>query len=378
MEDVTHFDLAVVGGGPAGSAAAITAARAGATVVLFERGKLPRHKVCGEFLSPEAGDLLTALLAGSTAANYLPSDPHRVKMARFFLDGHVLHARLKYPATILARYDLDAALWRAATEAKVSARQQSTVQSISGIGPFEIRTAQDTVAARAVVNATGRWSNLAASRDEASANLKQRNKNGRWIGLKAHFSEDNPAPSTDLYFFDGGYCGVQPVIMVGGSPIESRVNASAVVRADIASSLETVFQQNPQLAARTRSWSARTESFSTAPIIFRDPEPERDGVLMAGDAGGFVDPFVGDGVSLALRTGTLAAQCLLPFIQGDISLPNAAANYREEYASRFLRVFRTSSRLRRMFQLPKALRIPVLFALERMPGVVSLLVEKTR
>jgi flavin-dependent dehydrogenase len=58
------FDLAVIGGGPAGASAAITAARAGASVLLLERGKLARQRVCGEFVSAASltlqGDLLNS------------------------------------------------------------------------------------------------------------------------------------------------------------------------------------------------------------------------------------------------------------------------------------------------------------------------------
>src|ERR1041385_2073289 len=57
-----RYDLAVIGGGPAGTAAAITAARRGKRVALLERGRYPRHKVCGEFVSAESLELLEALL----------------------------------------------------------------------------------------------------------------------------------------------------------------------------------------------------------------------------------------------------------------------------------------------------------------------------
>ena len=46
---------------------------------------------------------------------------------------------------------------------------------------------------------------------------------------------------------------------------------------------------------------------------------------MAGDAAGFVDPFVGDGISLALRSGRLAGECLIPFFAGTISLRGSSA-----------------------------------------------------
>ena len=55
------WDAAIIGGGPAGAAAACLLARAGRSTVLFEREAGPRHKVCGEFISVEAAAYLTAL-----------------------------------------------------------------------------------------------------------------------------------------------------------------------------------------------------------------------------------------------------------------------------------------------------------------------------
>src|SRR6202035_869650 len=57
------FDLAIIGGGPAGCAAAIVSASGGARVLLLERTRFPRHKVCGEFVSAESLGLLQDPLA---------------------------------------------------------------------------------------------------------------------------------------------------------------------------------------------------------------------------------------------------------------------------------------------------------------------------
>ena len=157
-----------------------------------------------------------------------------------------------------------------------------------------------------------------------------------------------------------------------------RVNACAVVRSDVASTLSGVFLCHPALHERSREWKALSDPVSTSPLIFREPQPERDGVLLAGDAAAFVDPFVGDGISLALRSGSLAGECLIPFLAGNISLPEAARNYRLTYQRRLAPVFRTSSKIRRMLGLPQTVRMPILRLLEKTPAITRYLVSKTR
>lgn len=357
------YDLIVVGGGPAGSSAAISAALLGASVLLLERGRFPRHKVCGEFVSAESLSLLKELVDYQNAE--LLYAALRIPRARLFLDGHILQASINPPAVSIARFDLDSALWHSAESAGVDARQQVIVQSIAGSGPFRVVTASEEFETRALVNASGRWSNLNLVPAENGAHHE------KWLGVKAHFAEPRSEPSVDLYFFDGGYCGVQPV----GT---ARVNASAMVRADVASSLPEVFAQHHALRDRSRNWTLLSDPVSTSPLIFRDPQPERDGVLMAGDAAGFVDPFVGDGISLALRSGSLVAQCLKPFFVGEASLPDAVQCYSQAYKKSLLPVFRASSIIRRMLRLPGYVRRPFLSLLESSPSITNYLVRKTR
>src|SRR5271168_3152725 len=106
------YDLIVIGGGPAGTSAAITAARGGARVLLLERGRFPRHKVCGEFVSAESLDLLGRLL--DSGSKSLLSDAVRIAHARIFLDGHMLRTVADPPAASIARLELDEALWNSA------------------------------------------------------------------------------------------------------------------------------------------------------------------------------------------------------------------------------------------------------------------------
>ncbi len=363
------YDLIVIGAGPGGSSAAITAASAGARVLLLERGRFPRNKACGEFVSAESLSLLASLL-GTSGRNLLEQAP-RIAQTRIFVDGLMLASVVDPPAASIARLDLDAALWTAAQKNGVETRDQITVQTIGGDGPFAVSTNSDSYESRAVINSTGRWSNLTTPPPES---YKPRQK---WLGVKAHFAEEAPSPSVDLYFFEGGYCGVQPVTLEDNRR-QNRVNVCAMVRADVASTLADVFERNTPLRERSRSWQPLTDPVSTSPLLFREPQPVEGSILRAGDAAGFVDPFVGDGISLALRGGVLAARSLAPFFQGKTSLTASIESYRRSYESDFLPVFRTSSQIRHIFLLPRMVRLVLLTALKHSPALTRYFIRHTR
>ena len=358
------YDLIVIGGGPGGTSAAITAAREGWRVLILERGRFPRHKVCGEFVSTESLALLKWLLGNSQQD--LLQRALTLSESRLLLDRHVVRVPIDPPAASIARYDLDLALWNAAKNAGVTALQNTTVQIIEGEGPFRIATSGGDFCGRAVINATGRWSNLKLAENHSIGT--------RWLGLKGHFRGDSE-PSVDLYFFDGGYCGVQPVCGPDGSTV---LNACALVRPGVASTLEEVLNRHPLLAARSRSWTAAFAPVSTFPVILRQPVPVSGNVLNAGDAAGFVDPFVGDGIALALRGGNLAARNLLMFLSEQSTLKQSLERYERAYRRSLRPAYRASSLLRRFLEVPRTLRGALLSVCKSSPRLASYLVEATR
>jgi flavin-dependent dehydrogenase len=330
------YDLAVVGGGPAGTSAAITAAQLGFRVLLLEAGIFPRHKVCGEFISAESIDILRRLLGREFSAESV----QQVSKARLFVDNHLAEVAITPPAVGLSRYVLDNILWEAATCAGVEAHSRARAHEIRRCGEsFSITASGHAVIARAVIDASGRWSNL-----------RQRTQMTKtYIGLKGHFHEKGKSESCDLYFFAGGYCGVQPL---GGG----QVNAAAMVDPAIARNLTAVFAQHPALAARAKTWMATAEPVTTAPIFFAPARTRRADVALAGDAAAFIDPFAGDGISLALHSGKMAALALCDFLSGKCPLNAALGKYDSSYRQLIEPALANAARIRSLLRLPKVLR----------------------
>jgi menaquinone-9 beta-reductase len=357
-----HFDIAVIGGGPAGTSAAITAARFGARVVIFEARNFPRHKVCGEFISAEALGLLAVLLDGSENGSRLADVAPALNRTRLFLGRRTIEAKIRPAAVSIARYDLDDALWRIAQKAGVDTRANSEISAVSGNGPFQIATSSGPCVAKAVTIAAGRWSQFTADKTVPPG--------PRWIGLKAHFREPNPVLSSDLYFFEDGYCGVQPIA-------EHVVNACAMIRSDCATTLPEVFALHTKLSQRADKWTPVTQVVSTAPLIYHPPQPTRNNMVFVGDAAAFIDPFVGDGISIALRSGRAAAECLQQYISGDATLTSCVARYEREYSQQFAPLLVAAGKVRSLLSLPVAARA-LAFELLRLPGVMPLVIRKTR
>jgi menaquinone-9 beta-reductase len=327
----TSFDVCIVGAGPAGCAAAVTATRNGRRVLLVDKDTFPRHKVCGEFVSFESVSLLTDLLGQRIAGVPLAS-------VRLFRNRHVQQAALPATALSVSRFELDHQLLCAAERSGASIMTGERVKQIDkDANGFLISTARDSYRADRVINAAGRWSEF---RLPPKVSLRP------WIGIKQHFHEPSPHHSTDLYFFPGGYCGVQPIA-------SDRINVCALVEVRSATTMDSMLALSSALHERARTWQPLTGPIATAPIIFGPPRPIANDMFNVGDAAAFIDPFLGDGISIALQTGTLAAECL--------QQRNGLERYEREYRRRVAPALSRAARLRSLSHSGlawKALRLP--------------------
>jgi len=272
--------IPILGAGPAGSAAALVAARGGGRAVLLEPSEIPRHKVCGEFLSPEILPLLEELgLAGGFAAQR----PARVGHAELHFGRRFRRFALPEPGFGLSRYAFDGFLLRSALAQGAELRRERAGEPR---GP--------------AVCAFGRWRPAGGGRG------------GRVLGFKAHFR--GPAnDAVELHFFSGGYCGLSPIedggTNVCGLAEEKRLGEG---RLDLDSFLRAV----PSLAFAMAGLERVTRWLWSGPLQYGTRAAASESWLPAGDAAGFLDPFTGTGLVAAVRTGAWAGEAMLEAEEG--------------------------------------------------------------
>ncbi len=366
-------DVIVVGAGPAGAIAATVLARAGARVRLLERAKFPRHKLCGDTLNPGALAILKRLQLARTAEN----DGARIDgMVVTGATGIVVQGC--YPdgfyGRSISRSALDAALVADAVSSGVAFDDGVAVRGpvvaerssrVIGVSVGSNGTRHD-LHAPITIAADGRRSALAFA-----------------FGLAAH-------PSTPRRWAIGAYATgvagmssygemhIRPHRYIGVAPLPGGVTNVCLVKPVRAGEgplgnplalLTATLAEEPLLRERFRDATFVAPPTVLGPLAVdaQSRVVPPDGLLLAGDAAGFVDPMTGDGLRFAIRGGELAAAAALTALEHGWSGVHVglAASRRTEFGPK-VRFNRT---LRRLVGSPLAVRGATLGA-HLAPGIV--------
>ena len=353
------FDVIVCGAGPAGAVAATLLARGGARVLMVDRARFPRDKLCGDTINPGTLAMLGRLgLAQRFEARALRVDGMIVTGERG------VEVRGAYPAGVygvaIVRRELDAALAEAATAAGARFEDEVLVRrALIDEGAPDARVRGIVIAGRdgrdirvpapIVIAADGRRSRLAFGLGLARHPARPR----RWaVGA---YLEGVEGRSTfgEMHVRRGRYVGVAP--LPGGITNVCVVTPDQQGLHDPRGVLERTIEGDAYLRERLRGGRMAGAPSVLGPLAVETSSAGMPGLLLAGDAAGFIDPMTGDGLRFAVRGAELAARVVLDTLgrHAIASHTTLARLRRHEFASKW----RFNRLLRSLVSASPALRV---------------------
>lgn len=353
----------IVGGGPAGSAAAITLAGGGVLPELVERTTGPHDVVCGGFLGWDALDALTTL-----GIDVVTLGAHPIHRLRLIAGNARVEVDLPHPAVGLSRRTLDEALLAAAAERGTQVARGRTVRALESDHRVRFDDGAELVA-DALLLATGKYELRGGARP------LQHRAEPPSIGLRASLPASPALHAAlggmiELHFFDGGYAGL---LLQEDGTANLAISAARTRLADAGSAhalVAEIEREAPALAERIAghrpgAWTAVAgvpygwRTADTQPCVFR-----------LGDQSAVISSLAGDGVAIALRSGMAAGEALLK--HG----PEGAEIYQRAFSARAARPLAVAETLRWAAERPGPRA--VLMRLARMPGLTRLAARLTR
>ena len=339
------FDVAIVGAGPAGSACGGFCALAGLKTLILEREKFPREKVCGDCLNPSCWPVLGRLGLAQRVRGLPHSKLGSVEFAAIGGQKVIVDLPTGDDGEFSVKRSLfDDLLLRRACELGVQVREETMVTVLRGAdtgmtcshGPvarpdlntpqgrsyncgWNIETARgENFAARVLVGADGRNSTVARLRNLLPRLARER------VALQAHIPlPQNFGKRVVLQFLREGYSGQAPVN-------ETELNLCLV--------------GTPPTISRLRRWAERhfeitaDQPWRTITPLTRSPVlSAHENLFFIGDAARVVEPFTGEGIYYALRSGELAAKAITKIIKGEdrrLALREFAHAHAEMYRGR--------------------------------------------
>ncbi len=312
----SHSDVAIIGGGPAGSAAAILLARAGHRIVLCEKESFPRFKI-GESLLPHSLELFDKLgVRDELERHAFPKHGGEIATAcgrrvqRFYFEKALqLSHRTAYQ---VERAWFDKMLLDHAAASGAEVRQPCTVTDIAcdreGV---TLQTDSGEIRASYLLDCSGRNAVVGSHFD-----LKRRYDHLQKFSVYAHYEgvqRDEGRDGTLTRLVRGKRCWFWLI------PIDARRTSIGVVM-DIAdfraartspqAALENAIATAPLMRSRMAAARRTTEVHAVGDYSYRNTRLHGHRWMLAGDAAGFIDPIFSTGVFLALHTGEQAASVL--------------------------------------------------------------------
>lgn len=332
MQINKEYDVAIIGGGLSGLAAAIQLRKKNYSVIVFEKESYPYHKVCGEYISLESWNFLEQLGMPLTKMN-LP------RIDTLFLtapNGKSFTAKLPLGGFGISRYKLDACLAAIARENNVHLLEKTKVDDVCFNGNFSIQFKSQQITSAVCCCAFGKKSNLDIKWNRNFLNATDK-KLDNYVGIKYHIKTKWQENIIGLHNFENGYCGISQIegntfclcYMTKASDLKNSNYSIRQLEQD-------VLYKNPYLQQIfCESQICNFFPVTISQINFNKKTQIENHLLMLGDAAGMITPLCGNGMSIALHTSKIASQLIDEFLQKKLTREEMENLYVKKWKQHF-------------------------------------------
>ena len=368
------YDTAIIGGGLAGLTLAINLGKKGFKVILIEKETYPFHKVCGEYISLESWQYLLSL--------GLPLDQMNLPIIKRLqvtaVNGKELQQDLPLGGFGISRYKIDNLLRDIAVQSGVTVIENCKATDVSfKDDQFFITTSNGIINSRVCCGSFGKRSNLDIKWKREFTH-RPPNKLNNFIAVKYHISTNHPNDLISLHNFENGYCGI--------SKIEDKkyclcylTNAAnlSLCNNSIEEMELKILGRNPHLKKLFSNATKLYDSaLSISQISFEKKSSVQNHVLMVGDAAGLITPLCGNGMSMAMHAGKIAAENIKDFLENNISRTSLEKLYAEEWKKNFNSRLLTGRLVQRFFGKSWITNL-FISIMKSFPSITKMIIRKT-
>jgi flavin-dependent dehydrogenase len=333
-------EVTIIGGGPAGSIAAINLSDLGFDVCLIEKKSFPRETLCGEFLSKEVVLNLKQLGLYDEFISLNPNPINRFRLINN--DGKEISTKLIFTAFGLRRSVFDNFLLGAAKRKGIKVMQPEEVKMIKREDDAFILYVKDinankvSIKSKYVIAAYGKHNILDKSLNRSFANIKS-----SLNGVKYHFDSmllnEFNKEEISIYLANSIYCGVNAVDAgkVTICFLEKRNNKEITSRENLLKFISETEKFNKIFKPGYEELIMSNPVWGTGDIFFGKRKAVENGIFMIGDAAGVIAPITGDGIGMAFQSAGIISQVLLDIRCGNRSIQDAEEIYQIKWNSLF-------------------------------------------